>query len=298
MGYHSKGDKEVKLTRATRVKKIKRDKQNLEKYLDEISQFNTLPRDEEIRLARLVKQGNQQASDQLTKANLRFVISIAKEYQGQGLPLQDLISEGNFGLIKAAERFDEALGFKFISYAVWWIRQSILQALAEQSRVVRLPLNRVGDITRLGKELERKEKAAGRAIHFTELAQTTEEDKKISQTLISSSKQLSMDVSVCKVDDDLTLHDILPSDMFDAVDHSLISESLKQELNIVLRTLKPREAEIIKLYFGIDRDRPLTLEEIGEHFGLTRERVRQIKEKALRRLRHSSRAGRLQQYLG
>ncbi|MEE4312224.1 MAG: RNA polymerase sigma factor RpoD/SigA [candidate division KSB1 bacterium] len=275
-----------------------RSKQSIEKYLEEIGGYSPLPPEEEIRLARLIKKGDTAALDKLVKANLRFVISVAKEYQGQGLPLQDLISEGNLGLIKAAQRFDETRGFKFISYAVWWIRQSILQALAEQSRVVRLPLNRVGAINKIGRALEQLEKAFGREPSINEVAMKMEMTAfEVADVLKTSARHLSLDEPF-KDEDGNNLLDVIESDRYAPPDNTLMKESLQIEIDKVLETLKVREAEIIKLYFGLDGDRPLTLEEIGEHFKLTRERVRQIKEKALRRLRHRSRLDPLRKYLG
>ena len=275
-----------------------RSKQSIEKYLEEIGGYSPLPPEEEIRLARLIKKGDTIALDKLVKANLRFVISVAKEYQGQGLPLQDLISEGNLGLIKAAQRFDETRGFKFISYAVWWIRQSILQALAEQSRVVRLPLNRVGAINKIGRALEQLEKVFGREPSINEVASKMDMTAfEVADVLKTSARHLSLDEPF-KDEDGNNLLDVIESDRYAPPDNMLMQESLQVEIDKVLSTLKPREAEIIKLYFGLDGDRPLTLEEIGEHFQLTRERVRQIKEKALRRLRHRSRLEPLRKYLG
>lgn len=275
-----------------------RPKQSIEKYLEEIGGFTPLPPAEEIDLTRRIRKGDSKALDKLVKANLRFVISVAKEYQGQGLPLQDLISEGNLGLIKAAQRFDETRGFKFISYAVWWIRQSILQALAEQSRVVRLPLNRVGAINKVGRVLEKLEKEYGREPSMGEVADSMEmTDYEVADVLKTSARHLSLDEPF-KEDEGNNLLDVLESDKYAPPDDSLMQESLKEEIDKVLVTLKPREAEIIRLYFGLEGDRPLTLEEIGEHFQLTRERVRQIKEKALRRMRHRSRLEPLRKYLG
>lgn len=275
-----------------------RPKQSIEKYLEEIGGFSPLPPEEEIELTRNIRKGNSEALDKLVKANLRFVISVAKEYQGQGLPLQDLISEGNLGLIKAAQRFDETRGFKFISYAVWWIRQSILQALAEQSRVVRLPLNRVGAINKVGRVLEKLEKRYGREPSMHEVADNMEmTDYEVADVLKTSARHLSLDEPF-KEEEGNNLLDVLESDRYAPPDDSLMQESLKEEIDKVLVTLKPREAEIIRLYFGLEGDRPLTLEEIGEHFQLTRERVRQIKEKALRRMRHRSRLEPLRKYLG
>lgn len=273
-------------------------KQSIEKYLEEIGGFSPLPPQEEIDLARRIRKGDEEALDKLVKANLRFVISVAKEYQGQGLPLQDLISEGNLGLIKAAQRFDETRGFKFISYAVWWIRQSILQALAEQSRVVRLPLNRVGAINKVGRALEELEKTFGREPSMDEIAQKMEMSAfEVADVLKTSARHLSLDEPF-KEEEGNSLLDVIESEQYHPPDGELMRESLRDEIEKVLTTLKPREAEIVRLYFGLDGDRPLTLEEIGEYFKLTRERVRQIKEKALRRLRHRSRLEPLRKYLG
>lgn len=275
-----------------------RGKQSIEKYLEEIGNFQPLKPEEEIDLARKIRKGDGESLDKLVKANLRFVISVAKEYQGQGLPLSDLISEGNLGLIKAAQRFDETRGFKFISYAVWWIRQSILQALAEQSRVVRLPLNRVGAINKIGRALEQLEKTYGREPSIAEVASKMNmSDLEVADVVKTSARHLSLD-DPFKEEDGNSLLDVIKSDRYDPPDEGLMRESLQVEIDKVLETLKPREAEIIKLYFGLEGDRPLTLEEIGEHFKLTRERVRQIKEKALRRLRHRSRLEPLRKYLG
>lgn len=275
-----------------------RTKQSIEKYLEEIGGFSPLRPEEEIDLARKIRRGDEESLDKLVKANLRFVISVAKEYQGQGLPLQDLISEGNLGLIKAAQRFDETRGFKFISYAVWWIRQSILQALAEQSRVVRLPLNRVGAINKIGRALESLEKTFGREPSMDEVATRMEMSAfEVADVLKTSARHLSLDEPF-KEEDGNSLLDVIESDRYSPPDSTLMKESLQVEIEKILSTLKPREAEIIRLYFGLEGDRPLTLEEIGEHFRLTRERVRQIKEKALRRLRHRSRLEPLRKYLG
>ena len=275
-----------------------RTKESIEKYLEEIGGFSPLPPEQEVSLARRIHKGDEEALENLVQANLRFVISVAKEYQGQGLPLQDLISEGNLGLIKAAQRFDETRGFKFISYAVWWIRQSILQALAEQSRVVRLPLNRVGAINKVGRALEALEKEYGREPSMDEIATKMEiSTVDVADVFKTSARHLSLDEPF-KEDEGNSLLDVLESDRYEPPDGDLMRDSLKTELTKVLDTLKAREAEIVKLYFGLDGDRPLTLEEIGEYFELTRERVRQIKEKALRRLRHRSRLDPLRKYLG
>lgn len=290
---------EVEATMSKKKKRTEsRSKQSIEKYLEEIGGYSPLSPEQEISLARRIKKGDEIALDKLVKSNLRFVISVAKEYQGQGLPLQDLISEGNLGLIKAAQRFDETRGFKFISYAVWWIRQSILQALAEQSRVVRLPLNRVGAINKVGRALEKLEKQYGREPSMDEIADKMEMSSfEVADVLKTSARHLSLDEPF-KEEDGNSLLDVIESDRYRPPDGSLMQESLRVEVEKVLSTLKPREAEIIRLYFGLDGDRPLTLEEIGEHFKLTRERVRQIKEKALRRLRHRSRLEPLRKYLG
>src|SRR3990172_3245773 len=242
-----------------------RTKESIEKYLEEIGGFSPLPPAQEIALARRIKRGDEDALDNLVKSNLRFVISVAKEYQGQGLPLQDLISEGNLGLIKAAQRFDETRGFKFISYAVWWIRQSILQALAEQSRVVRLPLNRVGAINKVGRALESLEKEYGREPSMEEIADKMEMTAfDIADVLKTSARHLSLDEPF-KEDEGNSLLDVLESDRYEPPDGDLMRASLREEIEKVLGTLKSREAEIVKLYFGLDGDRPLTLEDIREY---------------------------------
>lgn len=275
-----------------------RSDQSLEKYLQEIGEVNLLRPDEEIELAKRIKKGDQTALERLTKSNLRFVVSVAKQYQGQGLSLGDLINEGNLGLIKAANRFDETRGFKFISYAVWWIRQSILQALAEQSRVVRLPLNRVGALNKIGKALSALEQEYEREPSAYEIADQLEMSPyEVSDTLKISGKHLSLDAPFNQ-DENSRLLDVLENDEQPAPDKSLLSESLKIEVQRALATLTRREAEVVKLYFGLGREHPLTLEEIGERFRLTRERVRQIKEKAIKRLRHASRSKPLRSYLG
>jgi RNA polymerase primary sigma factor len=269
----------------------------LDAYLREIGEVPLLKPEEEVELARRIKQGDQEALEKLTKANLRFVVSVAKQYQGQGLSLGDLINEGNLGLLKAANRFDETRGFKFISYAVWWIRQSILQALAEQSRVVRLPLNRIGALNRIGRvfsmleqEFEREPSAAEIA---AELNMTPQE---VHETLRIGGRHLSLDATVG--DDESRLLDTLENTDTPPPDQDLMKESLKIEIQEALATLDAREAEVLRLYFGLGGEHPMTLEEIGERFRLTRERVRQIKEKALQRLRHTSRSRKLRAYLG
>ena len=274
-----------------------REDESLDQYLQEIGEVNLLTAAEEITLAKRIKKGDQDALERLTKANLRFVVSVAKQYQNQGLSMGDLINEGNLGLIKAAKRFDETKGFKFISYAVWWIRQAILQALAEQSRIVRLPLNRVGALHKIGKASSGLEQEFGREPSPGEIAdQLDMSDYEVIDTLKISSRHLSLDAPFNEGEDN-SLLDFLEDDLQPPPDESLIDDSLGREIEKALATLTPREAEVISLYFGINREQPLTLEEIGERFGLTRERVRQIKEKAIRRLRHNSRSRPLKSYL-
>jgi RNA polymerase primary sigma factor len=272
--------------------------QSLEKYLQEIGEVPLLHPEEEIKLARRIRRGDQTALEQLTKANLRFVVSVAKQYQNQGLSLGDLINEGNLGLIKAAKRFDETRGYKFISYAVWWIRQSILQALAEQSRVVRLPLNRVGALNKIGKMYSNLEQEYEREPTPDEIADMLEiSPAEVTDTLRMSGRHLSIDAPFAQGEDNRLL-DIVHNENQPPPDSRLMQESLRQEIDRALATLSQREAEVVRLYFGLGREHPLTLEEIGELFKLTRERVRQIKEKALRRLRHTSRSKSLRTYLG
>ena len=270
----------------------------LSKYLEEIGKFEPLSPDKEIELAQRLRAGDRDALRELTESNLRFVVSVAKDYQGQGLPLTDLINEGNLGLIKAAERFDETRGFKFISYAVWWIRQSILQALAEHSRIVRLPLNRVGTISKITKEAEILEQQYERAPMQDEIASgLAMESEEVSDAIRISRKHQSLNDPFR--DGESNAHiDVIEDDMQLPPDHPLMDESLKQEIRAALNTLKKREREVIKMYFGIDREYALTLNEIGEEFNLTRERVRQIKENAIRRLSHKSRSKNLKAYLG
>ena len=278
-----------------------RESQSLDKYLQEIGRVDLLTGDDEIVLAQAIKRGGFEGSmalERLVKANLRFVVSVAKQYQNQGLSLGDLINEGNLGLIKAAKRFDETRGFKFISYAVWWIRQSILQALAEQSRIVRLPLNRVGALNEIGKKFSELEQQYEREPTAAELAEQLEMSiAEISETIKISGRHLSVDAPFVQ-GEDTRLLDILPNDQQPPPDSELMRESLRVEVQQVLNTLSEREAEVIRLYFGLDDQQALTLEEIGEKFNLTRERVRQIKEKAIRRLRHASRSKTLRTYLG
>lgn len=274
-----------------------REDQSLDRYLQEIGEVELLTADEEVDLAHLIKQGSQEALEKLTKANLRFVVSVAKQYQNQGLSLGDLINEGNLGLIKAAKRFDETKGFKFISYAVWWIRQAILQALAEQSRIVRLPLNRVGALHKIGKTSSGLEQEFGREPSANEIADELEMSPyEVMDTLKISSRHLSLDAPFNDGEDNRLL-DVLEDKFQPSPDEKLICDSLKSEIVKALSTLTEREAEVISLYFGINRDHSLTLEEIGEKFKLTRERVRQIKEKAIKRLRHASRSKPLKGYL-
>ncbi len=275
-----------------------RENQSLDKYLQEIGKVDLLTPEQEIELAIRMKKGDQSAMELLTKANLRFVVSVAKQYQNQGLSLGDLINEGNLGLIKAARRFDETRGFKFISYAVWWIRQSILQALAEQSRIVRLPLNRVGALNKIGKAYSTLKQEFEREPSPEEIAQALEMDvDEISNAMKIYGKQVSVDAPF-SLGDENSLLDIIQNDEQPSPDNELISESLKTEVKSILTILPEREAEVIKLYFGLDGEYPMTLEEIGDKFNLTRERVRQIKEKAIRRLRHNSRSKILKSYLG
>lgn len=275
-----------------------RESQSLDKYLQEIGKVELLGPDEEIDLAIRIKKNDTLALEKLVKANLRFVVSVAKQYQNQGLTLGDLINEGNLGLIKAAKRFDETRGFKFISYAVWWIRQSILQALAEQSRIVRLPLNRVGALNKIGKAYSSLEQEFEREPSASELAQELDMDvSEISDHLKISGRHVSIDAPFTSGEENRLL-DVIENDEQPAPDSSLMNESLRSEIERVLSTLNERETEVLKLYFGIDKDHALTLEEIGEMFNLTRERVRQIKEKAIRRLRHASRSRNLRSYLG
>ena len=275
-----------------------RETASLDKYLQEIGKVDLITADEEVELAQRIKAGDQIALEKLTKANLRFVVSVAKQYQNQGLTLPDLINEGNLGLIKAAQRFDETRGFKFISYAVWWIRQSILQALAEQSRIVRLPLNKIGSINKINKTFAFLEQAHERQPSAEEIAKEldmTIEDVK--QSLKNSGRHVSMDAPLIDGEDS-NLYDVLRSGESPNPDKELLHESLRTEIERALETLTPREADVIRLYFGLGNQHSMTLEEIGETFDLTRERVRQIKEKAIRRLKHTSRSKILKTYLG
>jgi len=292
--------KRKKKTKAEQaIQKIGNDaNRSLSKYLQEISKFEPLHPEREIELAIAVKKGSRRALKELTEANLRFVVSVAKDYQGQGLPLTDLINEGNLGLIKAAERFDETRGFKFISYAVWWIRQSVLQALAEHSRIVRLPLNRVGTISKINKASERLEQEFERAPRADEIAHQLEmRITEINDAQRIARRHHSLDTPFSD-DEKNSLLDVISDSNVDEPDKELHMSSLEREVRDSLDTLKEREKDVIKMYFGIDREYALTLNEIGEEFGLTRERVRQIKEKAIRRLRHRSRSRKLRTYLG
>ena len=274
-----------------------RESASLDKYLQEIGREELVTPDEEVELAQRIRKGDQEALEKLTRANLRFVVSAAKQYQNQGLSLPDLINEGNLGLIKAAEKFDETRGFKFISYAVWWIRQSILQALAEQSRIVRLPLNQVGSLNKINKALGKFEQEYERQPSNEELAEMIDIPKdKISDTLRVGSRHVSVDAPFVEGEDN-SLLDVLPNDDSPSADKTLVNESLNTEIERALSTLTDREREIIKSFFGIGCQE-MTLEEIGERFGLTRERVRQIKEKAIRRLKSPSRSKLLKSYLG
>jgi RNA polymerase primary sigma factor len=275
-----------------------RESQSLDKYLQEIGKVDLISAEQEVTLARRIKEGDQVALEKMVKANLRFVVSVAKQYQNQGLTLGDLINEGNLGLIKAAQRFDETRGFKFISYAVWWIRQSILQALAEQSRIVRLPLNRVGSLNKISKtfsELEQKFEREPSAEELAEVLQVTAAE--ILDTMKISGRAISVDDPFVQGEEN-SLLDVLENDGEEKPDVGLLIDSLRTEVQRALGTLTQREADVVSFYFGLNGKQALTLEEIGERFGLTRERVRQIKEKAIRRLRHTSRSKALKPYLG
>jgi RNA polymerase primary sigma factor len=275
-----------------------RESQSLDKYLQEIGKVDLLTPDEEVDLAKRIREGDQLALEKLTKANLRFVVSVAKQYQNQGLSLGDLINEGNLGLIKAAQRFDETRGFKFISYAVWWIRQSILQALAEQSRIVRLPLNRVGSLNKISKTFSELEQRFEREPSPDELAEVLEvTTAEVVDTLKISGRHVSMDAPFVQGEEN-SLLDVLENPNESSPDTGLMNDSLRREVQRALSTLTQREADVISLYFGLNGEHSMTLEEIGEKFNLTRERVRQIKEKAIRRLRHTSRSKALKPYLG
>ena len=276
-----------------------RESQSLDKYLQDIGREGLITAEEEVELARRIHQGDQLALEKLTRANLRFVVSVAKQYQNQGLTLPDLINEGNLGLIKAAQKFDETRGFKFISYAVWWIRQSILQALAEQARIVRLPLNQVGSLNKINKAFSRLEQEFERPPSAEELATALEvTEDKIKDSLNVPGRHVSMDAPLTTNEDGGTLMDVMVNGDAPKTDYMLMTESLQKEIERSLSTLTDKEREIIRLFFGIGMNHGLTLEEIGSKFNLTRERVRQIKEKAIRRLRHTSRNKLLKSYLG
>ena len=275
-----------------------RETASLDKYLHDIGKENLITADEEVELARRIKQGDKVALEKLTKANLRFVVSVAKQYQNQGLSLPDLINEGNLGLIKAAQRFDETRGFKFISYAVWWIRQSILQALAEQARIVRLPMNKIGMTTKINNAIAHLEQEFERPPSVQEIADHTGISiSDIKEALKNSSKHTSLDAPLLQ-DEDSTMIDVIKGDDSVTPETGLLYESLRKEIDRVISTLSQKEQDVIRLYFGLDGKHPLTLEEIGEKFDLTRERVRQIKEKAIRRLKQTSRSRILKSYLG
>ncbi|RSK39842.1 sigma-70 family RNA polymerase sigma factor [Mangrovimonas spongiae] len=275
-----------------------RESKSLDKYLQDISKMPLITAEEEVELAQRIREGDQQALDKLTTANLRFVVSVAKQYQNQGLKLPDLINEGNAGLVKAAKRFDETRGFKFISYAVWWIRQSILQALAEQARIVRLPLNKIGSINKINKAYSHLEQAHQRPPSPEEIAKELDMTvSDVKQSMKNSGRHLSMDAPL-KEGEDSSLYDVVKSGESPNPDKDLLKDSLNVEVNRALDTLSQREADVIRLYYGISNEQPMSLEEIGETFGLTRERVRQIKEKGIRRLRHSSKNKILKTYLG
>ena len=277
-----------------------RETASLDKYLQEIGRVELISADEEVELARRIREGDRTALERLTKANLRFVVSVSKQYQNQGLALPDLINEGNLGLIKAAERFDETRGFKFISYAVWWIRQSILQALAEQARIVRLPLNKIGTINKINKafsELEQKFERPPSAEELAEFLECTADE--IKQSLANNGRHVSMDAPLVEGDESSSsMYDVLVNDSLPGPEKELVVESLRKDIDRSLSTLTSRECDVVRLYYGLNGKHPMTLEEIGERFDLTRERVRQIKEKAIRRLKHTSRSRMLKTYLG
>ena len=275
-----------------------RETASLDKYLQEIGRVDLITADEEVELAQRIKAGDVAALEKLTKANLRFVVSVAKQYQNQGLTLPDLINEGNLGLIKAAQRFDETRGFKFISYAVWWIRQSILQALAEQSRIVRLPLNKIGSINKINKMYAYLEQANERVPSAEEIARELDRSvNDVKESMKNAGRHISMDAPLVEGEDS-NLYDVIRSNESPNPDKALILDSLRTEIERALETLTPREADVVRLYFGLSDQHAMTLEEIGETFDLTRERVRQIKEKAIRRLKHTSRSKILKTYLG
>lgn len=278
-----------------------RETASLDKYLQEIGRVDLISADEEVELAKRIKNGDRHALERLTKANLRFVVSVSKQYQNQGLTLSDLINEGNLGLIKAAERFDETRGFKFISYAVWWIRQSILQALAEQARIVRLPLNKIGNINKINRafsELEQKLERPPSADELAEVLDCTTQEVK--QSLSQNGRHISMDAPLVEGDDSSSsMYDVMGSkDSLPSPESNLVLESLRSDIRQSLKTLTPRESQVVSMFYGLEGKMPLSLEEIGDRFDLTRERVRQIKEKAIRRLKHTTKNVILKSYLG
>lgn len=274
-----------------------RESASLDKYLQEIGHEELLTTDQEVELAQRIRKGDKRALERLTKANLRFVVSVAKQYQNQGLSLPDLINEGNVGLIKAAEKFDETRGFKFISYAVWWIRQSILQAIAEQSRLVRLPLNQVGSVNKITRELNKFEQEHERKPSVDEIAERVDlPEDKIADAMKANSRHVSMDAPIADGEDS-SMIDFLAGDSSNT-DRELVTESLKAEVSRILKLLTDKEQKVVRAFFGIDGSPEMTLDEIGEKYNLTRERVRQIKEKALRRLRHNTKNKLLKSYLG
>ena len=277
-----------------------RETASLDKYLQEIGRVDLITAEEEVELAKKIRAGDRKALDRLTKANLRFVVSVSKQYQNQGLSLPDLINEGNLGLIKAAERFDESRGFKFISYAVWWIRQSILQALAEQARIVRLPLNKIGTINKINRAFSELEQQLERPPSADELAEFLDLSvSEIRTSLQNNSRHVSMDAPLVDGDESSSsMYDLLPNDGLPGPERALVVESLQKEIERSLSTLTSREGEVVRMYFGLNGKSTMTLEEIGERFDLTRERVRQIKEKAIRRLKHTARSRMLKSYLG
>jgi len=275
-----------------------RDTPSLDKYLQEIGKVDLITPEEEVMLARKIKRGDEEALAKLVRSNLRFVVSVAKQYQNQGMSLPDLINEGNLGLIKAAQRFDETRGFKFISYGVWWIRQAILQSLAEQARIVRLPVNKIGSINKINRVFAKLEQEFEREPSSQEIADVLQmAPEEVKEVLKSNGRTVSMDAPISNEEDN-NMYDVMYSDDNPSPDKHLINESLTYEIERALSTLSPREAKVVKLYFGINMKHPLTLEEIGEELGLTRERVRQIKEKALKRIQYTTRSKILKTYLG
>ena len=286
--------RQLKITRSI----TNRESASLDKYLQEIGHEDLLTVDEEVELAQRIRKGDREALEKLTKANLRFVVSVAKQYQNQGLSLPDLINEGNLGLIKAAEKFDETRGFKFISYAVWWIRQSILQAIAEQSRIVRVPLNQVGSVNKINRVMNKFEQENERRPSVDEIAEKTDIPfEKIEDAISVNNRHVSVDAPFVDGEDN-SLLDVLVNDDAPMADRMLVIESLREEINRALTSLNERERNIIEAFFGINQTTEMTLEEIGEKFGLTRERVRQIKEKAIRKLRQNTKSKMLKSYLG